>query len=85
MLSPNGPRDSYNAVVRDPTLTSDLTITRSRTIDDSTTGDVTVYVAGPSGAVGGTAVGLAQAAVEKWSAPCCITPTVTDCTNVTDP
>jgi hypothetical protein len=41
MLSPNGPRDSYNAVVRDPTLTSTSAITRSRTIDDSTTGDVT--------------------------------------------
>ncbi len=82
-LSPNGPADAYNYVVRSSDLTDVTDITRSRTIADSTTGDVTVYIAGPSGAVAGASVTAAQAAVEEWSTPLCITPNVDNCSNVT--
>lgn len=81
-LSATGPRDAYDFVVRDSDLTGVTDITRSRTIADSTTGDVTVYVAGPSGAVAGASVTAAQAAVEEWAAPLCVTPTVANCSAV---
>lgn len=82
-LSATGPRDAYDFVVRDSTLTGNTEITRSRTVADSVTGDVTTYVAGSSGAVSGAAVTAAQAAVEEWAAPLCITPTVSNCSSVT--
>ena len=41
-----------------------------------TSGTVTVYVDGASGAVSGAAVTACQDAVETWSTPLCITPTV---------
>ena len=82
-LSPNGPADAYNSVVRNSTLTGTTGITRSRTIADSTTGVVTVYVAGPSGAVSGPDLVLAQSAIEQWATPLCITPTATNCANLT--
>lgn len=79
MLSPNGPTDAYNFVVRDPTLTLVTDITRSRTIADSTTGDVTVYVGGVGGPVAGASVTAAQSAIELYATPLCITPTVVNC------
>jgi hypothetical protein len=82
-LSPNGPPDAYEYVVRNPELTGVTDITRAATVDDSDTGDVTVYVAGPSGAVAGASVTAAQAAVETWATPLCITPTVVNATGVT--
>lgn len=81
-LSPNGPSDAYNFVVRTPSLTGSSEITRSRTSRDSTTGSVTVYVAGASGAVSGSAITAAQTAVERYATPLCITPTVVNCTSV---
>ncbi len=84
-LSATGPRDAYDFVVRDSTLTGVTEITRSRTIGDSTSGYVSVYVAGASGEVTGPAVIAAQAAVEQWAAPICTTPTVYNATGVTVP
>lgn len=84
-LSATGPRDAYDFVVQSSDLTGVTDITKSRTIADSTTGNVTVYVAGASGAVAGASVTAAQAAVEEWAAPLCITPTVTNVSNVTVP
>jgi len=81
-LSPNGPRDAYDYVVTTPALTGTSGITRSRTVDDSDTGDVTVYLAGPSGAVSGADRALAEAAVITYALPCCITPTVVSATGV---
>lgn len=80
-LSACGPRDAYDFVVRDSAKTGSTEITRSRTIAESTTGNVTVYVAGPSGAVGGGAVTAAQAAVEEWAGPMGFTPTVSNTRN----
>lgn len=84
-LSATGPRDAYDFVVQSSDLTGVTDITKSRTIADSTTGNVTVYVAGASGAVAAGSVTAAQAAVEEWAAPLCITPTVVNCANVTVP
>lgn len=85
MLSPNGPADAYNYVVRSSDLTGDTTITRSRTVADDTTGEVTVYVAGAAGAVLSGAVTLAQSAVETWATPLTVTPTVVAATEVIIP
>jgi hypothetical protein len=78
MLSASGPRDAYDYVVRTPSLSGTTEITRSRTIGDATTGAVTTWVAGPSGAVSAGAVTLAQTAVVKWAAPLCVTPVVSN-------
>jgi hypothetical protein len=79
-LSPNGPSDAYNYVVKQSSLTGSDEITRAQTLANSSTGAVTVYVAGASGAVSGAAVTAAQDAVEAWATPNCITPTVTNST-----
>lgn len=83
MLSPNGPKAAYDYVVRTPSLTGSSEITRSRTVADSTTGQVTVYVAGASGSVSSPAITAAQTAVETYCTPLCITPTVVVATPVT--
>ncbi len=81
-LSPNGPRDAYDFVVRTPELTGVDEITRSRTDADSSTGDVTVYVATASGAVSAPALAAALAAVKKWATPQCVTPHVVNCSGL---
>ena len=80
-LSPNGPRDAYNYVATTPALTGTTGITRSRTEGDSATGQVSVYLAGPSGAISGADRTLAEAAITEWALPLCITPTVASATN----
>ena len=85
LASPNGPTGAYDYVVRTTALTGSSEITRSRTIHDSTTGIVTVYVAGGSGAVSGGAVTAAQTAVNANCTPLCITPVVTNCTATSIP
>jgi hypothetical protein len=84
-LSPNGPRDAFEFVVRDSTLTGNSTITRARVIGESGTGDVTIYVAGAAGAVLTGAVSAAQTAAETWAAPLCVTPSVVNSSNVSVP
>ena len=79
MLSPNGPRDAYDYVVRTPDLTGSSEITRSRTVADSATGEVVVYVASETGAVSSGALSDAQTAVEEYVTPLCITPSVVNC------
>lgn len=84
-LSPNGPADAYSYVVQASALTGTSAITRSRVVDDSTFGVVTVYVAGPDGLVNPSVVAAAQSAVETWATPLCITPLVVSATNVVVP
>lgn len=81
-LSPNGPPDAYEFVARNPDLTGRLDVTRARSIDDSDTGDVIVYVAGADGAVAGDAITDAQAAIERWATPLCVIPEVRNATEV---
>lgn len=78
--SPNGPPDAYNATVLDADLTGAPLITRAHTTEDASDGTVTVYVATSSGAVSSGDVALAQAAVEIWSTPAGMTPTVVSAT-----
>jgi hypothetical protein len=84
-LSPNGPREAYADVARDSSLTGTSGITRVRAYGDSTNGAVTVYLAGPSGAVSSADRTLVETAILKWATPLCITPFVLSCTNVVVP
>lgn len=81
-LSPNGPRGAYSYVARDPDLSGTTAVTRTREFGDSDTGDVLVYLAGPSGAVASEDRDLVEAAILEWALPLCITPTVASATNV---
>ncbi len=84
-LSPNGPRDAYVYVAKNHDLTGTTGITRARTYGDSTTGVVTGYFAGPSGAVSTVDRDLARAAILLYATPLCITPTFSSATNVVVP
>lgn len=75
-LSPNGPADAYEYVARNPKLTGVLDITRATSDADNPNLIVTVYVAGTTGPVAGASVIAAQAALEQWVTPLCVTPTV---------
>lgn len=81
-LSPNGPKGAYSYVARNRDLTGTSNITRVRVYSDSDTGDVTVYLAGPSGAVSNPDRALVEAAILKWATPLCITPEVLSASNV---
>lgn len=82
-LSPNGPKGAYDYVARDPDLAGTSACTRSRTYSDSDTGDVTVYLAGPSGGVVEADRALIEEAILDYATPLCITPSVLAATNVT--
>jgi phage-related baseplate assembly protein len=81
-LSPNGPADAYDSVAKDSELTGTTAITRTRTIADSETGDVTVYLAGPSGAVSEENRALVETALLTYATPLTVTLTVLSATNV---
>lgn len=84
-ISPNGPRDAYSYVARNSDLTGTSGITRVRVFSDSDTGDVTVYLAGPSGGVSTPDRDAAEDAIITWATPLCITPNVATATGVTIP
>lgn len=80
--TPNGPRDAYTDVALDPLLTGTSAITRARAFRSSDEGDVTLYLAGPSGAVAEVDRALVEEAVLENATPLCVTPSVLSCTNV---
>lgn len=82
-LSPNGPPEAYAFVARNKDLTGSSAVTRVRVYSESETGDVTVYLAGPSGAVGSDVRTAVENAIVLWANPLCNTPTVLAATNVT--
>lgn len=84
-LSPNGPKNAYDYVAKTPALAGTSAVTRTRAVEDSDTGDVTLYLAGASGAVLEADRALVEAAVILWATPLCITPTVVSATNVAVP
>lgn len=84
-LSPNGPKDAYDYVARNQGLTGTTAVTRTRVFATSTTGSVTVHLAGPSGAVGAGDVTAVEAAILEWATPLCVTPIVVSATNLTLP
>lgn len=81
--SPDGARGAYAYFVRNPDYGGTAAITRVRTYGDSTTGIVTVYLAGPSGGSSAADVALAQLAIVTWCLPLCITPVASAASNVT--
>lgn len=81
-VSVNGPPDAYNAVCLDSALTGTTAITRAVTSEDDDEGEVTVWIAGATGAVSGSVVTLAQDAIEIWATPSGFTPTVVSATAV---
>lgn len=84
-FSPNGPREAYRYVARNPDLTGTNAITDARVYGDSDVGEVTVYLRGPSGAVAESDRALVETAILKYATPLCVTPTVLSCTNVVVP
>lgn len=75
-ISPDGPREAYEYVVRNPELTGSEEITRASASADSVTGTVTVYAASASGTVSGGAITAAQDAIDRWATPLTVTATV---------
>lgn len=82
-LSPNGPPDAYEYVVRNRSLTGLTSINRAKTVANNTDGTVTIYVATPSGSASGADVSAAQDAAEEWATPLCVTPTVVSAAPIT--
>lgn len=74
VLSPNGPADAFEFVARNTELTGVSGVTRAKSYG-SVDGDVTVYIAGPDGAVDGATVSAVQDAELRWALPLCNTVT----------
>lgn len=72
-LSPNGAAGAYAYVALNAAITGASDVTRVRVIDDSTTGDVIVYVASSSGAVSAPDLALVEAALVETALPFCMT------------
>lgn len=81
-LSPNGPPEAYVYVARNSKLTGVTDVTKAKSLGDSETGDVTLYIAGPSGPVAGASVTAVANAIAIWATPLTITPTVSNATAV---
>lgn len=82
-LSPNGAAGAYAYVATNSTLTGDTETTRVRVYGDTETNDVSVVIAGASGAiVGAGVVALVQAAILEWCTPLTTTAVVVSATNV---
>ncbi len=84
-LSPDGPKEAYSYVAKEPSLALTHGCTRSRVYGDSDVGEVILYCAGPAGAVSSADRTLIETAILKWATPLCITPTVLAATNVSVP
>lgn len=82
-LSPNGPADAYEYVAKNSELTGVTGVTKARAVGDTDTGDVSVYLAGPAGAVGPSLVSAVEDAIAEWALPLCITPAVASAAAIT--
>ncbi len=82
-LSPNGPKGAYAYVARNAELSGTNAVTRVRVYVESETGDVTVYLAGPSGTIAEPDRALVEEAILTYATPLCITPTVLSADTVT--
>lgn len=84
-LSPNGPKDAYSYVARNSALTGTTGVSRVRVYSTDATGTVTIYLAGPSGAVTSDVVTAVETAIATYATPLCVTPTVLSASSVTVP
>lgn len=82
-LSPNGPKEGYSYVARNPELSGTTSVTDVRAYGDSDTGDVTVYLRSASGGVTEPDRVLVAAGIARWATPLCITVAVLSATPVT--
>jgi len=80
-LSPNGPAEAYQYVALSYALNGGVTVTRTRPVLDSATGQSTLYVAGPSGALSGPDVAKIQTAIGLLCKPLGFDCTVVSATN----
>jgi len=89
-FSPNGPADAYVHVLRTPATAANASkpnsglsyVPRVRCYSDTDNGHVRIYIAGPSGAISGTDLDTAEAAVLRHCTPLCITPDLFSASNV---
>ncbi len=81
-LSPDGPADAYEFVVRDSALTGVQGIARAFADGDADTGEVTVYAATLTAGISGPTVALLQAAVDQFATPLATNATVVSGTPV---
>ncbi len=82
-LSPNGPAAAYDYIARTSTYNGGAAVTKTRVLDDSDTGEVTVYVAGDAGAVSAGDVTLVQEAFSTYCEPLTIESTAVNASNYT--
>jgi hypothetical protein len=75
-LSPNGAAGAYVYVALNQDLTGAAAVTRARVLDDSDTGEVTLYLASASGGASAPDVALVEAAILTYATPLCVTPDV---------
>ena len=75
-FSPNGPKDAYNYTATTPYLpdgtalsNTSTPITRTRTVVDEPTGDLSVYCATAAGAPTGPDIAIVQAAIDTHAEP----------------
>ncbi|MCL2724861.1 MAG: baseplate J/gp47 family protein [Polyangiaceae bacterium] len=84
-LSLYGPKDAYSCVARDSNLTGTGAVNRVRPYPDSDTGEVLLYVGGPSGSISDPDLAKVTDAIVAWATPLCVTPEVTGVRNVVVP
>ena len=83
-LSPDGPKEAYNYVAKSSEFSATSTpITRSSTVADPLTGDISVYIATAAGAPISGDVAIVQAAIDHWAEPWCNNATAIAASNVT--
>lgn len=71
-LSPNGPAAAYEYIAKTFELNGGVVVTRTLAIEDSDTGDVTLYIAGPTGPISAPDVAKVQDAINRLAVPLCI-------------
>lgn len=81
-LSPDGPKAAHEYVARTFELNGGVVVTRVKGFWNSDIGEVLIYVAGPSGALGDDDVAKIQDAVDRLSACTGIDATVVSATNL---
>jgi hypothetical protein len=80
-LSPDGPRAAHEYIARTFDLNGGVVVRDVKGIWDSDIGEVTLYVAGPSGELDPTDVAKIQDAIDRLSTPTGIDVTVVSATN----
>lgn len=75
-LSPNGPKDAYEYVARTPSLNGGVAVNRVRRLPHTGDGLITVVVAGVSGPLSPTEIGLIQTGIDTWATPATVLATV---------